>query len=169
MPLSMHEVSVPVFERRLKSLSAILEKAEAFAAAKKIEPEVLLNARLAPDMFPLKRQVQLASDFAKGAAARLSGQDIPKWEDTEASFGDLKARIAKTVDYLGTFAAAQINGSEERDIALTIAKQPVTLKGQAFLLNYAFPHFFFHITTAYDILRHKGVPLSKRDFLMLKG
>jgi hypothetical protein len=165
MPLSMHEVSVPVFERRLKSLSAILEKAEAFAAAKKIEPEVLLNARLAPDMFPLKRQVQLASDFAKGAAARLSGQDIPKWEDTEASFGDLKARIAKTVDYLGTFAAAQINGSEERDIALTIAKQPVTLKGQAFLLNYAFPHFFFHITTAYDILRHNGVEIGKRDFM----
>lgn len=165
MPLSMHEVSVPVFERRLKSLSAILEKAEAFAAAKKIEPEVLLNARLAPDMFPLKRQVQLASDFAKGAAARLSGQDIPKWEDTEASFGDLKARIAKTVDYLGTFAAAQINGSEERDIALTIAKQPVTLKGQAFLLNYAFPHFFFHITTAYDILRHNSVEIGKRDFM----
>jgi uncharacterized protein len=165
MPLSMHEVSVPVFERRLKSLSAILEKAEAFAAAKKIEPEVLLNARLAPDMFPLKRQVQLASDFAKGAAARLSGQDIPKWEDTEASFGDLKARIAKTVDYLGTFAAAQINGSEERDIALTISKQPVTLKGQAFLLNYAFPHFFFHITTAYDILRHNGVEIGKRDFM----
>jgi len=164
MPLSMHEVSVPVFERRLESLSAILEKAEAFAAAKKIEPEVLLNARLAPDMFPLKRQVQLASDFAKGAAARLSGQDIPKWEDTEASFGDLKARIAKTVDYLGTFAA-QINGSEERDIALTIAKQPVTLKGQAFLLNYAFPHFFFHITTAYDILRHNGVEIGKRDFM----
>ena len=165
MPLSMHEVSVPVFERRLKSLSAILEKAEAFAAAKKIEPEVLLNARLAPDMFPLKRQVQLASDFAKGAAARLSGQDIPKWEDTEASFGDLKARIAKTVDYLGTFAAAQINGSEERDIALTIAKQPVTLKGQAFLLNYAFLHFFFHITTAYDILRHNSVEIGKRDFM----
>lgn len=165
MPLSMHQVSLPVFQRRLNALSAILDKADAFAAARKVEPEVLLNARLAPDMFPLKRQVQLASDFAKGAAARLSGQEIPKWEDTEASFADLKARIAKTNDYLGTFKPAQFDGSEERDIALTIAKQPVTLKGQAFLLNYAFPHFFFHVTTAYDILRHNGVEIGKRDYM----
>lgn len=165
MPLSMHQVSLPVFQRRLNALSAILDKADAFAAARKVEPEVLLNARLAPDMFPLKRQVQLASDFAKGAAARLSGQEIPKWEDTEASFADLKARIAKTNDYLGTFKPAQFDGSEERDIALTIAKQPVTLKGQAFLLNYALPHFFFHVTTAYDILRHNGVEIGKRDYM----
>jgi hypothetical protein len=165
MSLSMHQISLPVFQRMLKSLSAILDKAEAFAAAKKIEPEVLLNARLAPDMFPLKRQVQLASDFAKGAAARLSGQDIPKWEDTEASFADLKARLAKTADYIAAFTPAQIDGSEGRDIALTIAKQPVTLKGQAFLLNYAFPHFFFHVATAYDILRHNGVEIGKRDFM----
>lgn len=165
MPLSMYEVSLPVFQRRLNALSAILDKADAFAAARKVEPEVLLNARLAPDMFPLKRQVQLASDFAKGAAARLSGQEIPKWEDAEASFADLKTRIAKTNDYLGTFKPAQFDGSEERDIALTIAKQPVTLKGQAFLLNYAFPHFFFHVTTAYDILRHNGVEIGKRDYM----
>jgi uncharacterized protein len=165
MPLSMHQISLPVFQRRLSALSAILDKADAFAAARKVEPEVLLNARLAPDMFPLKRQVQLASDFAKGAAARLSGQEIPKWEDTEASFADLKARIAKTNDYLGTFKPAQFDGSEERDIALTIAKQPVTMKGQAFLLNYAFPHFFFHVTTAYDILRHNGVEVGKRDYM----
>jgi hypothetical protein len=165
MSLSMYQISLPVFQRMLKSLSAILDKAEAFAAAKKIEPEVLLNARLAPDMFPLKRQVQLASDFAKGAAARLSGQDIPKWEDTEASFADLKARLAKTADYIAAFTPAQIDGSEGRDIALTIAKQPVTLKGQAFLLNYAFPHFFFHVATAYDILRHNGVEIGKRDFM----
>jgi uncharacterized protein len=165
MSLSMHQISVPVFQRMLKSLSSILDKAEAFAAAKKIEPEVLLNARLAPDMFPLKRQVQLASDFAKGAAARLSGQDIPKWEDAEVSFADLKARLAKTGDYLASFTPAQIDGGEARDIALTIAKQPVTLKGQAFLLNYAFPHFFFHVTTAYDILRHNGVEVGKRDYM----
>lgn len=165
MSLSMYQISLPVFQRMLKSLSAILDKAEAFAAAKKIEPDVLLNARLAPDMFALKRQVQLASDFAKGSAARLSGQEIPKWEDTEASFADLKARIAKTADYLASFTPAQIDGSESRDIALTIAKQPVTLKGQAFLLNYAFPHFFFHVTTAYDILRHNGVEIGKRDYL----
>lgn len=165
MSLSMHQVSLPVFQRMLKSLSAILDKAETFAAAKKIEPDVLLNARLAPDMFPLKRQVQLASDFAKGAAARLSGQDIPKWEDAEVSFADLKARLAKTADYLASFTPAQIDGSEGRDIALTIAKQPVTLKGQAFLLNYAFPHFFFHVATAYDILRHNGVEIGKRDYM----
>jgi hypothetical protein len=165
MSLSMHQISLPVFQRMLKNLSAILDKAEAFAAAKKIEPDVLLNARLAPDMFALKRQVQLASDFAKGAAARLSGQEIPKWEDTEATFADLKARLAKTADYLASFTPAQIDGSEGRDIALTIAKQPVTLKGQAFLLNYAFPHFFFHVTTAYDILRHNGVEVGKRDFM----
>jgi len=165
MSLSMHQISLPVFQRMLKSLAGLLDKAEAFAAAKKIEPEVLLNARLAPDMFPLKRQVQLASDFAKGSAARLSGQDIPKWEDTEVSFGDLKTRLTKTIDYLATFTPAQIDGGEARDIALTIAKQPVTLKGQAFLLNYAFPHFFFHVTTAYDILRHNGVEVGKRDFM----
>lgn len=165
MSLSMHQIFVPVFARMLKSLTVILDKAEAFAAAKKIEPDVLLNARLAPDMFPLKRQVQLASDFAKGAAARLSGQDIPKWEDTEASFADLKARLAKTADYIAAFTPAQIDGSEGRDIALTIAKQPVTLNGQAFLLNYAFPHFFFHVATAYDILRHNGVEIGKRDFM----
>ena len=165
MSLSMHQISLPVFQRMLKSLSAILDTAEAFAAAKKIEPDVLLNARLAPDIFALKRQVQLASDFAKGSAARLSGQEIPKWEDTEASFADLKARIAKTSDYLASFTPAQIDGSESRDIALTIAKQPVTLKGQAFLLNYAFPHFFFHVTTAYDILRHNGVEIGKRDYM----
>lgn len=165
MSLSMHQISLPVFQGKLKSLAAILDKAEAFAVAKKIEPEVLLNARLAPDMFPLKRQVQLASDFAKGAGARLSGQDIPKWDDAEASFADLKARLAKTIDYLAAFTPAQIDGSEGRDIALTIAKQPVTLKGQAFLLNYAFPHFFFHVATAYDILRHNGVEIGKRDYM----
>jgi hypothetical protein len=109
--------------------------------------------------------MQLASDFAKGAAARLSGQEIPKWDDTETSFADLKARLAKTIDYLAAFTPAQIDGSESRDIALTIAKQPVTLKGQAFLLTYAFPHFFFHVTTAYDILRHNGVEIGKRDYM----
>ncbi|MFM9847015.1 MAG: DUF1993 family protein [Hyphomicrobiaceae bacterium] len=165
MSLSMHQISLPVFLRMLKNLSAILDKAESFAAARKIEPDVLLNARLAPDMFPLKRQVQLASDFAKGAAARLSGQDIPKWEDAEASFADLKARLAKTADYVASVTPAQLEGSEGRDIALTIAKQPVTLNGQIFLLNYAFPHFFFHVTTAYDILRHNGVEIGKRDYM----
>ncbi|HVY43841.1 MAG TPA: DUF1993 domain-containing protein [Hyphomicrobiaceae bacterium] len=165
MSLSMYQISVPVFQRMMTNLTAVLEKAEAHAAAKKIEPEVLINARLAPDMFPLKRQVQLVSDFAKGAAARLAGQEIPKWEDNEASFADLKARLKKSIDYLGQLKPADIDGSETRDINLTIAKKPVTLKGQVYLLTHAFPHFFFHVTTAYDILRHNGVEIGKRDYL----
>ncbi|HRD77095.1 MAG TPA: DUF1993 domain-containing protein [Hyphomicrobiaceae bacterium] len=165
MPVTMHSVSLPLFSRMLSNLSAILDKAEAYAAAKKIDPEVMLNARLAPDMFPLKRQVQLASDFAKGAAARLSGQDIPKWDDSEKSFAELKARLKRTQDYLAGFGAAQIDGSEARDVSLTIAQKPAVLKGQAFLTNYAFPHFFFHVTTAYNILRHNGVEVGKRDFM----
>ncbi len=165
MALSMHQTSIPVLERMLKSLSAILDKAEASATARKIDPDVLLNARLAPDMFPLKRQVQLASDFAKGAAARLAGKDIPKWEDTERTFAELKARIQKTLDYLASFRPADIDGAEARDINLTIAQKPATLKGQVFLQSYAFPHFFFHVTTAYNILRHNGVDIGKRDFV----
>jgi len=165
MPVTMHSISLPLFTRMLSNLSAILDKAEAFATAKKVDPDVLLNARLAPDMFPLKRQVQLASDFAKGAAARLSGQEIPKWEDNEKSFADLKARIKRTQDYIAGFGAGQIDGSETRDVSLTIAQKPAVLKGQAFLLNYAFPHFFFHVTTAYNILRHNGVEVGKRDFM----
>ena len=165
MALSMHQTSIPVFERMLKSLAAILDKAEASATARKIDPDVLINARLSPDMFPLKKQVQLASDFAKGAAARLSGKDIPKWEDTERTFPELKARIQKTLDYLASFKAADIDGAEARDINLTISQKPATLKGQVFLQNYAFPHFFFHVTTAYNILRHNGVDIGKRDFM----
>ena len=165
MPLSMYDISVPVFQRMLTNLTGILDKAEAHAAARKIEPEVLINARLAPDMFPLKRQIQIASDMARGAACRLAGIEIPKWEDGEASFADLKARLKKTVDFLAGLKPAQIDGSETRDVTLTIAKQPVTLKGQAYLLTHAFPHFFFHVTTAHDILRHNGVEIGKRDYL----
>jgi hypothetical protein len=161
----MHSVSLPLFTRMLSNLSAILDKAEAFATAKKVDPDVLLNARLAPDMFPLKRQVQLAADFAKGAAARLSDQEIPKWEDNEKSFADLKARIKRTQDYIAGFGPSQIDGSEARDVSLTIAQKPAVLKGQSFLLSYAFPHFFFHVTTAYNILRHNGVEIGKRDFM----
>lgn len=165
MSLSMYQISVPVFQRMLTNLTGILEKAEAHAAAKKIEPDVLINARLAPDMFPLKRQVQIASDMAKGAACRLAGAEIPKWEDNEASFADLKARLKKTIDFLAGLKPAQIDGSETRDVNLTIAQKPVTLKGEAYLLTHAFPHFFFHVTTAHDILRHNGVEIGKRDYI----
>lgn len=165
MAVSMYANSVPVFQRLLKNLSGVLEKGEAFAAAKKIEPEVLINSRLAPDMFPLKRQVQIATDMAKAATARLAGVDIPKWEDNEASFADLKARIQKTIDYVGSFKPEQIDGSEAKDIHLTIAQKPAVLKGHTYLMTHAYPHFFFHVTTTYDILRHNGVEIGKRDYI----
>lgn len=163
--MSMYNASVATMSRMLTNLSGFLDKAEAFATAKKIDPSVLLEGRLAPDMFPLKRQVQIAADFAKSTAARLAGIEIPKYEDNEASFADLKARIAKTQAFLKTVTPAQVDGSETRDISLTIAKQPAVLKGEAFLHNYAYAHFYFHVTTAYNILRHNGVELGKRDFV----
>ncbi|MEA1674052.1 DUF1993 domain-containing protein [Nitrospirillum sp. BR 11163] len=165
MSLSMYQASVPVFLRLLGNLSAILDKAVAHAEAKKIDPAVLVNARLAPDMHPLARQIQIASDAAKGAAARLAGVEIPSFADTESTFADLQARIAKTVDFLKSVTPAQIDGSEERTITLKIRGEDVPFPGQAFLLFFAIPNFFFHVTTAYDILRHNGVELGKMDFL----
>ncbi|KAB2851299.1 MAG: DUF1993 domain-containing protein [Hyphomicrobiaceae bacterium] len=165
MALSMYQASVPVFQRMLANLEGVLEKAEAYAGAKKIDPSIFLNARLSPDMFPLSRQVQLASDFAKGAAARLAGMEIPKYEDSEKTFAELRARLTKTQDFLKGVKPAQIDGSEGRDINLTIAQQPATLSGQNFLLNYALPHFFFHVTTAYGLLRSQGVEIGKRDYM----
>ncbi|MDX2154954.1 MAG: DUF1993 domain-containing protein [Hyphomicrobiaceae bacterium] len=165
MSISMYQASVPVMQRRMRNLIAILDKAEAHCAARKIDPEVLINARLYPDMFPFKRQIQIASDMAKAAAARLAGVEMPKWEDNEKSFADLKARLQKAVDYIGSFKPEQIDGSESKDINLTIGGQPAVLKGQMYLLNHAFAHFNFHITTAYNILRHNGVEIGKRDYV----
>lgn len=165
MSLSLHQISVPVFQRMLGNLQAVLDKAEADATARKIDPAVFLNARLAPDMFSLTKQVQLASDFAKGAGARLSGQENPKYEDKEASFADLRARIAKTQDFLKSLKPADVDAGAGRDINLTIQQQPKTLSAVAFLTTYAFPHFFFHVTTAYDILRGQGVVLGKGDYM----
>ena len=162
---SMYQASVPVLRRMLTNLSGFLDKAEAHAVAKKIDPAVLLEARLAPDMFPLKRQIQLASDFAKGAGARLAGMEIPKYEDNETSFADLRARLTRTIAFLDGIKPAQIDGAETREIQLTIAQKPATLTGQAFLQNYTFAHFYFHATTAYNILRHNGVEIGKRDFV----
>jgi hypothetical protein len=149
----------------LKALSANLDKAAAFAQARKVDPSVLVNARLAPDMFPLSRQVQIATDHAKGATARLSGRENPKFEDIESTIDELKARIARTIDFVMSVPAGEIDGSEERDITLTIGGQPRTLKGQTYLLHNALPNFFFHVTTAYDILRHNGVEVGKRDYM----
>ena len=165
MTLSMYQASVPVFLRTLAALSGILDKAAAHAAHRKIEPSVLLNARLFPDMFAFLRQVQLAADFAKGAGARLAGIDVPKFADTESTFDELKTRIAKIADFVRTLTPTQIDGSENRDITIPIGGQPQSFKGQPYLLHFALPNFFFHATTAYDILRHCGVEVGKRDFI----
>jgi uncharacterized protein len=161
----MYQTSVPRFANMLKNLSAILDKAQAHAEARKIDPAVLVNSRLYPDMFPVKRQVQVACDTAKGASARLAGVEVPKHEDTEETFADLKARIAKTIDFIQTLKPAQIDGSEEKNIHLKLGQREVDYKGMQYLLGHALPNFYFHVTTAYDILRHSGVELAKRDYL----
>ena len=169
MTISMYRASVPLFQQMLPCLSAVLDKAAAYAATKKIEPAVLLNARLYPDMFPFTRQIQIASDFAKGSVARLAGHEPPKYEDNEASFDDLKARIAKTLGYVGEFKPSQIDGSEEREITLMLGGNQRKFKGESYLVNFVIPNFFFHTTTAYAILRHNGVELGKRDFMQPPG
>ncbi len=165
MPISMSQASAPAFLRMLANLSAILDKAAANAAARKIDPSVFLHARLAPDMFPFVKQVQIACDFAKNTAARLAGIDIPKFEDTETSFDQLKERIAKTVAFVKGIGAAQIDGSEEKEITFPVGGQPMTFKGLSYLVDFALPNFYFHATAAYAILRHNGVDLGKRDFM----
>ena len=165
MTISMYEASIPVFIRMLKNLAAILAKGAAYAEAKKIEPAVLVNSRLFPDMFPLARQVQIASDAAKGCGARLAGREPPKFEDNEATFPELLTRIDKSIAYLETLKPEQINGSEQRTITLQIRNKTVNFLGMPFLLNFALPNFYFHVTTAYDILRHCGVEIGKQDFI----
>ena len=165
MTLSMYQASVPVFRQMLEALGGVLAKGEAFAAERKIEPAVLLTWRLALDMFNLTRQVQVASDMAKGGVARLPGVEVPKWEDNEASFGDLKARLARTVDFVGGFKPAQIDGSEAREVTIPLGGKPTAFKGQPYLLKFVLPNLYFHCTTAYSLLRAAGVPLGKRDFL----
>jgi uncharacterized protein len=165
MTISMYAASVPVFKQMLGSLAAVLAKGAAHAEARKIDPSVLLAERLAPDMFALTRQVQIASDAAKGAAARLAGIEIPKYEDDETSFAELAARIEKTIAFLDTIQAASIDGSEERDITVTVRSGDLHFKGERFLLHWALPNFYFHVTTAYGLLRHDGVEIGKRDFL----
>jgi hypothetical protein len=165
MAISTFEASVPVLIRAMDNLSAILDKAVASAEARKIDPAVLVAARLAPDMFPLSRQVQIASDTAKRAAAMLAGVEVPSWPDTESTCADLKARVGKTVTFLESFKAEQFDGAEARTIALNVGGGEIKLSGQAFLFNFVLPNLFFHVTVAYAILRHNGVDLGKRDFL----
>ena len=165
MTLSMYSASIPVFKQILGSLSAILDKAELHCTEKKIDPNVLLQCRLFPDMFPLVRQVQIAADFAKGAAARLGGVAVPAYEDTEQSFAHLKARLATTLAFIDSVAQTQIEGSEERAISTGSGEKTKHFTGQNYLLHYALPHFYFHATTAYAILRHNGIEVGKKDFV----
>ncbi|EEG09384.1 DUF1993 domain-containing protein [Pseudogulbenkiania ferrooxidans] len=165
MSLSMYQASIPVLIRGITNLAAILDKAAAHAAAKNIAPEVLLNARLAPDMFPLVRQVQSVSDTAKGCGARLAGVEVPSFADTETSFAELGERLAKTVAFLQTLTPEQVDGSEERPITLKVRSQEIHFTGQTYLLGFALPNFYFHFTTAYGILRHNGVDIGKADYL----
>ncbi len=165
MPISLHAASIPVLTHALKALSALLEKAEAHATALRIEPNALLQARLFPDMFPLTRQVQIACDMTKGAACRLAQMDIPAHPDTEASFQELQARITKVLDLLASIPATAIDGGEDRTITIKVAGQEMHFKAANYLLSWVNPNVFFHITTAYNILRHNGVPLGKGDYL----
>lgn len=165
MSLSMSQASVPVLIRTLSNFVTILEKGKAHAEAKKLDPSVLVNFRLFPDMLPLSKQVQIASDMAKGGGARLAGVDVPKYEDTETSFDELIARLNKTIDFLANLDPSKIDGSENREIVLAMRSGPVTFKGQDYLLNFVLPNVNFHAVTAYNILRHNGVELGKMDFL----
>ncbi len=165
MTISMYQASVPAFIRMLGNLKGILEKGAAHAEAKKFDPAVLINSRLYPDMFPLSRQVQIATDNAKGCPSRLAGIDPPKYEDTESTFPELYARIDKTIAFLKTFKPDQIDGSEEKPIMLSTPRGILNFRGQTYLLDFVLPNFHFHVTTAYNILRHNGVELGKTDYL----
>ena len=166
MTISMHAATVPVFRRMLGNLAAILKKAEAHAAAKKFEPEVLLASRLAPDMFPLVRQVQIACDFARGVPARLAGAEVLSIPDDHKTFADLYTLIEKTIAFADGFKPAQIDGSEAKEIVLRPGTpREKRFDGQAYALHYGLPHFYFHVTTAYALLRHNGVEIGKQDFI----
>ena len=165
MKLSMHQASAVRFAAMLRNLAAILDKAEAHCAARKIDPAALTAFRLYPDMFPLARQVQIACDTAKGAVARLAGVEVPKHEDTEQTFSELKARIAKTLDFVESVPAAKLDGSDEREMTIRQRGQDVKMTGLQYLLAVAQPNFYFHVTTAYALLRAAGVDLGKADYL----
>lgn len=166
MPISMYSISVPTFERMLGNLQSWLEKAQAHAEARKFDPNNFVGLKLAPDMLPFSRQVQIACDGAKGCVARLAGLEVPKWEDNEASLADLRARAQKTIDYVRSFKPAQIDGSERREITIpTRAGEPLKFDGENYLRHFVLPNFYFHVTTTYALLRHGGVEIGKTDFL----
>jgi hypothetical protein len=165
MTLSMYQASVPVFVKMLTNLKGILQKAAAHAQARKIDEAVLVNARLYPDMLPLAKQIQIASDFARGTAARLAGAEPPSYEDNEKTLAELMARIDRTIEFLRTKKAGEIDGSEAREIVRPVRGEPHKFTGVNYLLQYALPNFFFHATTAYAILRHNGIEIGKQDYI----
>jgi|AraplaMF_Col_mMF_1032025.scaffolds.fasta_scaffold00054_20 hypothetical protein len=165
MSPALYNASVPVFRQMLSALISIIDKTIAHAEAKKIDQAVYAGARLYPDMFPFTRQITIATDHAKGASARLAGVDVPKFEDTEVTLADLKARLQKTLDFLATLKPEQFAGAETRDITIQLRAGPTAFKGQPYLLHFALPNFYFHVTTAYAILRHNGIEIGKPDFI----
>jgi hypothetical protein len=166
MTITMHSASVPIFERQLGALLTWLDKAEAHAAARKFDPANYLQLRLAPDMLPFVSQIRIAGDTAKGCAARLAGQEIPKFEDNEASLVELRERVRRTLDYLESVPASAIDGSEAREIVLPMRnRDPIRFTGETYLRHWALPNFFFHVSMAYALLRHAGVELGKADYL----
>jgi hypothetical protein len=165
MKISMYQASAPRFANTLRNISAILDKAQAHCEAKKIEPAVMGGMRLIADMLPLTNQVQIACDTAKGALARLAGVEIPKYQDTEQTLGELKQRIAKTIDFILSVKPDSIEGSDEKDVVIRLGGKDTTLKGMQYLFGHAYPNFYFHVTTAYNILRDNGVDVGKRDYI----
>jgi hypothetical protein len=165
MEISMHAMSHDVFKRALTQLLFVMEKGVTNARERSFDTSVLVNARLAPDMLPFSKQIQLTSDFAKNSMARLAGTEAPKFEDNETTMDELIARVKKTLDYIGSVPASALEGSETRDIKIPLRDRTVEFKGLAFLQYWALPNFFFHHVTAYNLLRHNGVDIGKRDFL----
>jgi hypothetical protein len=165
MTISVYGVTVPIFTRMLTNLLAIMDKAEAYSAERKFDTLVLSNMRLAPDMIPFRGQVMIATDHVKGCVSRLAGREIPSWADTEETFPELRARIQKALDLLATITPEDLDGGEEREVTLKLGGKDLVMSGQTYLVERALPNFFFHITTAYDILRHAGVPVGKRDYI----
>jgi hypothetical protein len=165
MSISMYQVSVPRFVNILGNLSNILDKAQAYADAKKLDPVALTSFRLFPDMLPMTTQVQIACDTAKGVVARLAGVEIPVYEDNETTLAELKARVAKTIAFIQTITAAQVDGTEDKEIVIKRRDKETRYTGMQFLLGHAIPNFYFHVTTTYNMLRHNGVEIGKRDYL----
>jgi hypothetical protein len=165
MPLSLYQASVPVHIRQLNGLSAILDKAISYCAERKIDPAAVLHARLSPDMFPLLRQVQVACNHAERGATRLAGMESPTHGDKETSFEELKTRIADTITFLESIDPKKMEGVEDREITFPVGQRQMTLKGADYLFHFSLPNFYFHVTTAYNILRHNGLQIGKQDFM----